>query len=292
MERKSEDILSLKSGKATLLCAGGYNSIALFKTSNGAEHKYSNIGDVVVKFYRRGIPMPKFDEISRWQKEDFHKFDILKSRRFQQSVDAGIYLDKFGKTYCYSVLEYVDGVIVQDFLDLKAPISSELCESILSQLFENIIVPAWGCGLVFSDIQGRNLILRERDFLAMLDTEQMRSSAAEKLCGGNKFSERELKMHLAFHSSAGKADGNGTLTRFIKNILFAAFFPNCQSPEEKKSQIMSMVKREFFSGCGPASYLSEALNSNSKSLDSLILKSVRHFLDKIFCECKADMQIP
>ena len=98
--------------------------------------------------------------------------------------------------------------------------------------------------------------------------------------------------HRRSAGSAGKADGNGTLTRFIKNILFAAFFPNCQSPEEKKSQIMSMVKREFFSGCGPASYLSEALNSNSKSLDSLILKSVRHFLDKIFCECKADMQIP
>ena len=32
--------------------------------------------------------MPKFDEISRWHKEDFHKFDILKSRRFQQSVEA------------------------------------------------------------------------------------------------------------------------------------------------------------------------------------------------------------
>ncbi|MFR6032967.1 MAG: hypothetical protein ACLUKN_07135 [Bacilli bacterium] len=95
----------------------------MFKTSNGAEHKYSNIGDVVVKFY--SILCTKFDEISRWHKEDFHKFDILKIRRFQQSVDAGIVLGQFGKTYCYSVLEYVDGVIVQDFLDLKAPISSE-----------------------------------------------------------------------------------------------------------------------------------------------------------------------
>lgn len=285
MVNKTRDILSLKSGDISLLCPGGYNSIALFKTSKGAVHKYSSSGDAVVKFYRRGLQKSKFDEILRWHKTDFNKFDILKSQRFQQSFDAGTYTDKFGKTYFYSVLEYIDGTTIQDFFDSKIHLDAQLGKSILVQLFRDIILPAWGCGLIFSDIQGRNLILRKSGMLAMLDTEQMRHAAAETLRGADVFKDPNIETRMGFHSGSGRCDRNGPLPRFIKNVLLAAFFPERKNPEIEETMVMSAVKREFFSDGGPAQSLSVACGTTEKNASAF--KSVQDFLERILSECES-----
>ncbi len=282
MIKKAADILDLKSGKISLLTARGFNSLALLKTSSDAAHKYPEYPEVVVKFLRRDCPKERFDEIARWHNENFGKFPVLKSIRFQQSLEAGIYTDKYGKTYFYSVVEYICGTVLQDFIDLAVPLNKSLCKSIVVQLFESIIIPAWACGLTFPDIQGRNFILRNSGNLSMLDTEQMRRSAAEILAKKNSRIAREMQAHLAFHSAPEKTDFNGPLPRLLKNLLFAAFFPDSQTPGEIKAKIMPAV-RKLISDRGLADML---MCGRRDILQSQTSESLERFLESLFAACE------
>lgn len=279
MKTKAADILGLRSGEISLLSTRGYNSVALLKTSAGSIHKYAGFPEAVVKIFRRDCPRERFAKIARWHNEDFGKFPILKSKNFQQSLGAGEYVDKFGKVYFYAVMEYIPGTLLQDFVDLELPLDGSLAKSIINQLFHSIIIPAWNCGLTFSDIQGRNFVLRGDGILAMLDTEQMRHSATEMLAGENSADGKKLRAHLAFHSSPGKVDFNGALPRLLKNILGAAFSKKRGSCEAAKSEIMSIVKEELSAKGGPAEYLASWQASYPAGAAA---KSAQRFLERVF----------
>jgi len=231
MKNKAAEIIEMTHGQLIPLGEGiGFNNIALYLSSPDNANKYDRFGRIIVKFFRADRGDDYINKLLKFHTQDFNLLtNIISNDRFQQSLDAGIFVDKYKKKYPFAILKYIDGESLHEILAKEQPIKNSDAMFFLKEIFCKIILPVWSLGLRFSDIQTRNFILRNGKEIALIDMEQMRNSAEEYLGNQNVSDARNIDEHIALHSALGKFDYRGRITVLAKNIL-AATFPKNKIP--------------------------------------------------------------
>ena len=82
----------------------------------------------------------------------------------------------------FLVQAWIAGDSLDSFLIKQKPIAPEVAKQLLSDLFEEILIPLWSVGLIWWDIRGGNLCVTERDGkqrLVIIDTDSLLAYAEE-----------------------------------------------------------------------------------------------------------------
>ncbi len=171
------------------------------------EHKYSDrYKRVSCKFYKGDGSTKGFVEgYMPFHKDAYQKQKALNDNPYVlQSLDAGVAQDKAGKTYPYAVFEYVEGVMLRDFVNDKSTlISKEEARAILSDMFLNVWIPVWAAGIRFQDGQTGNWVVGDDKKTYMIDTEQMRKDVFELENTPDIWTQRDKHEKLGLKKIAG-----------------------------------------------------------------------------------------
>jgi len=183
IERIAAAILQLDTETLSLpwgaCSAPGVSAQTVIRIDSTIQHRFTGVSQnktIGLKIFKKGK-----EKHSRKLVND-HKHLRARMPGMPNSFVQDVYAaDEHNGTF-FLVQEWIEGDSLDSFLINQKPIAPEVAKQLLSDLFEEILIPLWSVGLIWWDIRGGNFCVTERDGkqrLVIIDTDSLLAYAEE-----------------------------------------------------------------------------------------------------------------
>jgi hypothetical protein len=175
----------------------GLYSAAVIRTNLGIQHPFRDVCEsVAIKIFHSAA-----DKVIQFQREVFPRIWQLP---LQKTLHGGIATNQTGKRRGYLVLEFVEGMPL-DQLVAGPTLPAQVLENLLREFLQGCLIPLWASSYRFWDFRPANLVVKTPGTqMVMIDTDTLAAAAEEILNRGDDWTQRNQWERLAFQRLPGQ----------------------------------------------------------------------------------------